>query len=163
MTENVQTNIPSFDEIKITQATAGGEGGTFPTVPTGSYSAFLKSIEPDVQRKFESDEMQEVLHFIYVIDTENGQVWVHRNCRPMIGPKTNLEKDLIALVPAEYFKAKDDSTKLKALLKKLVGKQYQLTVELKTSAKGRKYNKFIAVGPAAPIALDGPTDSEFDF
>lgn len=97
----------------------------------GVYEAVLKTINERQVKKYESDEMEDVITFTYEIETDGEPVTLLRDCRPLLGSKARLTKDLKAMAPdtaTDDALASDESLDL--LLKTLVRKRYLLQTDV---------------------------------
>ena len=127
-----------------------GEGGEYPTLPSGTYAGKLVDVEETTQPDYH-DKTKEVpaVRFKFLCAGPTGEVNVVQSCSSSVAPTSNLHKFLTGMSPQEFPSVIAEDKKITGLLNSLVGDQYLITTELKTSAVGREYNKItnIALPP----------------
>lgn len=110
----------------------------------GVYQVTLKKVSERQRKIYQSEEMEDVITFEYLADTDQGEVTLYRDVRPVISPKSNLVLDLRAMVGE---RANDsilaDDKEFNDLLQSLVGRPFMVQTD-QTESGNTKVVKVMA-------------------
>lgn len=135
----------------------------------GIYEATLKSVKERQVKAYQSEEMEDVITFTYEIESDPDPIELYRDCRPTLGPKARLYKDLKGMAPDsatdEVFG--DDAT-FNQLLKSLVHKHFLIQTDVTESGNtkivavmAKPRGKVAApVQPVSKVVVDSFGDDE---
>lgn len=173
-------NLTRIDEIKIREMFMSDSNQTVlegvgiddvefssnkrPVVAKGIYKAVLREC-PIIERDEEfydkethqykkTGRRERVFGPKFVIQSEEGEVFIYRNWRPILSDRSNLSKDLSAMAPAEFMLVEDSHEKCKELIKSLIGKPFRLKVDVVKTKAGTERNSFVAISPYVETIAD---------
>ena len=141
-----------------------GEGGEYETVPTGTYSATLTEVtETEITDFDDKTKTHMGVMFRFLVNGPTGEVQVIQSCKASVHPLSNLYKFLQGMDATTLHKVQQSDDGVSGLINGLVGNDYLVSVELKTSGTGREYNKIMSVNaPPKEYAKKKVTKEEVD-
>lgn len=136
-------------------------GGSVRGIDPGIYEATLTKVYEDKRNVYQSEEIEDVLNFLYEMETDAGTVTLSRKVRPFATPRSNLTSDLRAMAGSAKVDAViGNDAALYELIQSLVGNKFLIQTDL-TETGNVKIVKVMAL-PKGKVAVSASAQKKED-
>lgn len=124
------------------------------------YEGTLTGISDEQRKKFESEEMETVMTFAFRVDHDGKSFTLKRSVRPIISSKSNLMKDLRAMMGAKALDAViGNDGLLWAAVQNMVGRVFLIQTDVTESGNTKVVSVMAKPGGTAPAQQSLPTSA----